>query len=84
MYDRLRGDYVYKPLQVIFKSCFKQGIFPAEWKKANVVPVYNKGDYQCVENYRLVFLLPMFSKIFERLIYNATFLTLFRQQSHFL
>ena len=28
------------------------------------------------ENYRLVFLLPVFTKIFERLIYNAMFLTL--------
>ena len=40
-------------------------------KKANVVPVYKKGDHQCVKNCRPVSLLPMFSKIFERLIYNA-------------
>ena len=67
------GDTVYKPLEIIFKSCLNQGIFPAEWKKANVVPVYKKGDHQCVENYRPVFLLPVFSKIFERLIYNTIF-----------
>ena len=34
---------------MIFKSCLKQGIFPEEWKKANVVPVYKNGDYQCVK-----------------------------------
>ena len=47
--------------------------FPAEWKKANVVPVYKKGNHQCVKICRLVSLLPVFSKIFERLIYNAVF-----------
>ena len=47
--------------------------FPAEWKKANVVSVYKKEDHQCVKNYRLVSLLPVFSKRFERLIYNAVF-----------
>ena len=35
--------------------------------------MYKKGDHQCVKNYRLVSLLPVFSKIFERLIYNAVF-----------
>ena len=42
-------------------------------KKANVVPLYKKGDHQCVKNYRTVSLLPVFSKILERLIYNAMF-----------
>ena len=30
---KLSGDSIYKPLEMIFKSCLKQGIFPAEWKK---------------------------------------------------
>ena len=33
--------------------------------------MYKIGDHQCVKNYRPVSLLPVFSKIFERLIYNA-------------
>ena len=40
---KLCGDSIYKPLEMISKSCLNQGIFPAEWKKANVVPVYKKG-----------------------------------------
>ena len=40
-------------------------------KKANVVPLYKKGDHQCMKNYRTVSLLLVFSKILERLIYNA-------------
>ena len=37
------------------------------------MPMYKIGDHQCVKNYRPVSLLPVFSKIFERLIYNAIF-----------
>ena len=42
-------------------------------KKVNVEPVYKKEDHQYVKNYRAAFLLPVFSKIFERLIYNTMF-----------
>ena len=29
-----------------FYTLFKPKIFPAEWKKANVVPVYKKRDHE--------------------------------------
>ena len=70
---KLCGDSIYKLLEMVFKSCLNQGVFPAEWKKANVVSVYKKWHHQCMKNYRPVSLLPVFSKIFERLIYNAMF-----------
>ena len=70
---KLCGDSFFKPSETIFKSCLNQGIFQAERKKDNVVPVYKKGDNQCMKNYRPVSLLPVFSKIFKRLIYNAMF-----------
>ena len=61
-------------LQTFFN---KEGKLPHEWKKANVVPVHKKGNKQSLENYRPISLLPICSKIFERLIYNEmfTFLT---------
>ena len=70
---KLCSDSIYKPLEMIFKSCLNQGFFPVEWKKASLVPLHKKGDHQCVKNYRLVSFLPVFSKIFERLIYIAMF-----------
>ena len=70
---KLYGDLINKTLEMIFKSCLNQEVFPAEWKKANAVPVYKKGDHQCVKKYRPVSLLLMFSKIFEKLIYNTMF-----------
>ena len=47
--------------------------FYSRMRKANVVPLYEQGDYECVKNYRSVSVLPVFSKIFEKLIYNAMF-----------
>ena len=37
---KLCDDSICKPLEMTFKSCLKQGTFPVEWKKANVVPVH--------------------------------------------
>ena len=62
-----------KPLRLIFNHCIDSGIYPCEWKKANVVPIHKKGDKQTLKNYRPVSLLPICSKCFERLIYNEMF-----------
>ena len=60
-----------KPLNIIFKSCLTQSIFPSKWKKTNLVPIYKKNDKQCVKNYRLVSLLSICSKVFEHIVYSA-------------
>ena len=39
----------------------------------NVVPVFKKGDKQFLKNYRLISLLPVCGKIFEKLILNKIF-----------
>ena len=70
---KLWCDSIYKLLEMIFKSCLNQGIFPAEWKKVNVVPAFKKRDHQCVKNHRRASLFSVFSNIFERLIYNPMF-----------
>ena len=70
---KLCGNSICKPLSIIFNDCLKVGKFLSDWKKAHVVPVHKKGDRQCLENYRLISLLPIFSEIFERLIYNELF-----------
>ena len=70
---KICGNSIYKPLQLIFRSCIKNGKFPSQWRKANVVPVHKKGNKQTLENYHPVYLLPICGKIFERLIYNSLF-----------
>ena len=59
-----------KPLKLIFRSCFQNGKFPTEWKKANMVPAHRKEDRQNLKSYRSISLLSVDGKIFERILYN--------------
>ena len=70
---KICGSSIYKPLEMIFKQCIETGVFPTEWKKANIVPIHKKGDKQTLENYRPVSLLPICGKILERLMFNEMF-----------
>ena len=70
---KLYGNSICKPLSITFNDSLKEGKLPSDWKKAHVVPVHKKGDKQCLKNYRPISLLPICSKIFERLIYNELF-----------
>ena len=70
---KLCGISICKPLEIIFQNCLRSGKFPSEWKKANVVPTFKKGDKQCIKNYRPVSLLPVCGKVFEQLLYNKMF-----------
>ena len=70
---KLCGDSINRPLASIFKNCSDETIFPNDWKKACVVPTHTKNDKQIATNYRPASLLPVYSKIFERIIYNAMY-----------
>ena len=61
------------PLIIIFRKAILTGIYPENWKKGNIVPVHKKESKNSIKNYRPISLLPIFSKIFERLIYNSLF-----------
>ena len=58
------------PLSLIFKKCIESGVFPTEWKRANVQPVHKKNSCQTESNYRPISLLPICSKIFEKITFD--------------
>ncbi|MEO0684333.1 MAG: reverse transcriptase family protein, partial [Cyanobacteria bacterium J06649_11] len=62
-----------KPLMNIFRYSLASNKFPDCWKKANVVPVFKKGDKTIIKNYRPVSLLPVFGKIFEKCIFDSIY-----------
>ena len=70
---QLCGKSIAKPLKYLFESSLTAGIFPEDWKKANIIPVHKKESKNCLKNYRSKSLLPIFSKVFEKLIFNALF-----------
>ena len=64
---------IVKPLSIIFCNSLNSGIFPDNWKSSNIVPVRKKGNKQLILNYRPVSLLPISSKILERVIFNSLY-----------
>ena len=58
------------PLKLIFKGSIQEGVFPDCWKKDNVVPIHKKESKNLLKNYRPISLLPIFGKIFERIIFK--------------
>ena len=64
---------IVKPLSILFRKYLNSGVFPDNWKKANILPVHKKGNKQLIQNYHPVSLLPISSKIFERLIFNLLY-----------
>ena len=64
---------IVEPLCLIFENCLETGVYPSIWKKANVIPVHKKNSRQSKENYRPISLLPIFGKIFEKLIFDSMY-----------
>ena len=58
------------PLSEIFNLSLSTGIVPDKLKIAKVIPVFKSGTKESLTNYRPISLLPVFSKILERAVYN--------------
>ena len=58
------------PLTHVMNLSITKGIFPSELKVARVIPLFKAGDSSLFSNYRPVSVLPLFSKILERLMYK--------------
>ena len=56
---------------LLFQASLDQGRPPSDWKKANIVPVFKKGDRGRVENYRPISLTSVTSKILEHIIHSS-------------
>ena len=70
---QLCGKSIALPLKLLFKTILEEGTFPEDCKKSNVVPINKKESKNLTKNYRPISLLPIFSKILGRLIFNSKF-----------
>lgn len=61
-------EEISQPLCYIFNKSMEEGIVPEDWKRANVCPIYKKGNRSLAENYRPVSLTSQVCKVFETLI----------------
>ena len=67
---KICSNFYVKPLAYLINKSIEEGIFPNELKLAWVVPIFKSGDPSSIWNYRPISVLPCFSKIFERFMYN--------------
>ena len=51
----------------------QEGLFPGTGQKAMLVPIHKSDSKNLIKSYRPISLLPIFSKVFERLIFNSLF-----------
>ena len=67
---KLSDQVVADALCILFNRSIREGIFPDTLKMAKVIPLHKGDSVLSVANYRPISLLPIFSKIIERLIYD--------------
>lgn len=60
---------ILSPLTTIFNKSLESGVFPEKLKLAKVTPIYKSDDKKLLSNYRPISVLPIFSKILEKLMY---------------
>ena len=56
------------PLAIIFTKSLTETKMPLDWKRANVVPIFKKGDRSEIGNYRPVSLTSLVCKVLETII----------------
>jgi hypothetical protein len=62
--------FIVPKLTQCINFCLANGTFPDALKVAKVTPIYKSGNRSDPGNYRPVSVLPVMSKIFEKIIYN--------------
>ena len=59
-----------KPITHLINCSIQNGMFPDELKLAKVIPIFKAGDKKNISNYRPISVLSVFSKVFERIMYE--------------
>jgi len=61
-------DIIVPALASIFNTCIDGGDFPDLMKNSKLIPLYKSGSASDPSNYRPISVLPIFSKVFEKLM----------------
>ena len=66
------AEIISAPVTQLCNLSISHSSFPNECKTAKLIPLYKKGSKLCPKNYRPISLLPLLSKIIEKVIHDQT------------
>ena len=66
---KLAGPYILPVLTHLINLSLVKSKFPSDWKNAKVIPLHKKDDPLDPKNYRPVAILPILSKILEKVVF---------------
>ena len=70
---RIASPIIANSLTKIFNRAISNESIPSEWKVARVMPLHKKGLRNQLNNYRPISILPIVSKVFEKLIHEQLY-----------
>ncbi len=62
-----------RPITIIINQMLNTRVFPDKLKIAKINPIFKKDDNTLFTNYRPISLLPVISKIFEKVIFQQVY-----------
>ena len=70
---KLALPYIENSLAFLFNTSIETSQFPDSWKVARITPIFKDGDKTEKSNYRPISVLPVISKLFEKLVFNQLY-----------
>ena len=70
---KLALPFIENSLACLFNTSLVTSQFPDSWKLARVTPIFKEGDKAEKSNYRPISVLPVISRLFEKLVTNQLY-----------
>ena len=70
---KLALPFIENSLACLFNTSLETSQFPDSWKLARVTPIFKEGDKAEKSNYRPISVLPIISRLFEKLVANQLY-----------
>ena len=64
------AELISAPLTHLINTSLMTSTFPVEWKAAKIIPTYKSGARSNCDNYRPVSVLPVISKVIEKIVHQ--------------
>ena len=70
---KLALPFIENSLAFLFNTSIETSQFPDSWKVARVTPIFKEGDKTEKSNYRPISVLPVISRLFEKLLFDQLY-----------